>query len=102
MNRRRTAEEWRRILEEQREQGLSDRDCCVRHGATPSSLKRWRGRLGLGGTRGQRTFVELPAPAVPVAAGELRVILPNRIELAVGHGWSVDQVVAMASRLAVL
>lgn len=102
MNRRRNEEEWRRILVGQREQGLSDQDCCVRHGATPSSLKRWRGRLGLGGSRGPKPFVELPAPAMPVAAGELRVILPNRIELALGHGWSVDQVVAMASRLAVL
>jgi alkanesulfonate monooxygenase SsuD/methylene tetrahydromethanopterin reductase-like flavin-dependent oxidoreductase (luciferase family) len=34
--------------------------------------------------------------------GELRVILPNRIELAVGPGWSPDQVAAMASRLAAL
>jgi hypothetical protein len=34
--------------------------------------------------------------------GELRVILPNRVELAVGQGWSPDLVAALASRLAVL
>ena len=100
MNRRRTEEEWRRILEEQQQQGQSDRDCCTRHEVTPSSLKRWRGRLGLGGTRGHRTFVELPVPQASVA--EMRIILPNRIELTVGHGWTADQVAAMASRLAAL
>ena len=100
MSRRRTEEEWRGILEEQREQGLSDRVCCRRHGTDPSSLKRWRGRLGLGGSRGPKPFVELPVLTAPM--GELRVILPNRIELAVGPGWSPDQVAAMASRLAAL
>jgi hypothetical protein len=100
MSRRRTEEEWRGILEEQREQGLSDRVCCSRHGTDPSSLKRWRGRLGLGGSRGSKAFAELPAPAAPM--GELRVILPNRVELAVGQGWSPDLVAALASRLAVL
>jgi hypothetical protein len=100
MNQRRTADEWRQILQEQREQGLSDRDCCARYGAAPSSLKRWRGRLGLGGTRGHRPFVELPIPQTSV--GEIRIILPNRIELAVGPGWTADQVAAMAGRLAAL
>jgi hypothetical protein len=100
MNRRRTEEEWRRILEEQREQSLSDGDCCTRHEVTPSSLKRWRGRLGLGGTRGHRPFVEIPVPQASVA--EMRIILPNRIELAVGPGWTADQVAAMAGRLAAL
>ena len=100
MSRRRTEEEWRRILEEQRDQGLSDRACCSRHGTDPSSLKRWRGRLGLGGTRGHRTFVELPVPQAP--AGDMRIILPNRIEMAVGLGWTLDQVAAMAERLATI
>jgi len=100
MARRRSAEEWRNILDRQRELGLTDRDCCARHGADPSSLKRWRGRLGPGGTRGPRPFVELPVPQASV--GEIRIILPNRIELAVGPGWTADQVAAMAAKLAVL
>lgn len=100
MSRRRTQEEWRQILEEQQGQGLSDRACCIRHKTDPSSLRRWRGRLGLDGASGPKTFVELSAPGLP--KGELRVILPNRIELAVGHGWTADQVAAMASRLVVL
>ena len=100
MSRRRTEEEWRGILEEQREQGLSDRACCNRHRTDPSSLRRWRGRLGMGRTGRPGSFVELPAPQLSV--GELRVILPNRIELAVGHGWTADQVAAMVRRLAAL
>ena len=100
MNRRRTEQEWRQILEEQREQGLSDRACCTRHRTDPTSLRKWRVRLGLCETRGHRSFVELPVPQVP--AGELRVILPNKIELLVGLGWSADHVAAMAVRLAAL
>jgi transposase-like protein len=100
MSRRRTEEEWRGILEEQREQGLSDRECCSRHGTDPSSLKRWRGRLGFGRNRASGAFIELAAPSSVV--GELRVVLPNRVELVVGHGWSPELVAALASRLAAL
>jgi transposase-like protein len=101
MNRRRRgAEEWRRILEDQREQGLSDRECSALHGIDPSSLRRWRGRLGWGGSRALSGFVELPVAPSPV--GELRIILPNRFELAIGPGWPLDQVASLAGKLAVL
>jgi hypothetical protein len=98
--RRRSPEEWRAILEEQRRLGQTDKECGVSRGVDPSSLKRWRGRLGLGGSASLGGFVELPVLAATV--GELRVILPNGVELVVGQGWAADQVAAMALRLAVL
>ena len=99
MAKRRTVAEWRQILEEQREQGLSDRSCCARHGTHPMTLKRWRGRLGSGGTRESSQFVEF---LVSKPAGEMRIILPNRVELVVGPEWGVDHVAEVAARLASL
>jgi len=55
----------------------------------------WFGRVSEAGG-----FVELPVLAATV--GELRVILPNGVELVVGQGWAADQVAGMALRLAVL
>ena len=43
--------------------------------------------------------MELP---VPVPAGDLRIILPNKVELIGGRGWAADHVAQMAIRLAVL
>ena len=85
MNRRRTAEEWRSVLDRQRELGLTDKESGAREGVDPSSLLRWRAKLRLGRERGKPPFVELP---VPVPAGDLRIILPNKVELIVGRGWA--------------
>ena len=99
MKRRRTDEDWRRILVEQKEQGLSDQACCTLHGIGISSLRRWRGRLGLGRSRGHSAFVELSSPP---PGGMLRIILPNKVELIVSRDWSADQVASLARGLAVL
>lgn len=99
MNRRRTAEEWRSILNRQREDGLTDKECGAREGVDPSSLLRWRAKFRSGREQAGALFVELP---VPTPTGELRIILPNKVELVVGQGWAADHVAQMARGLAVL
>lgn len=96
MRQMRTAEQWREILREQKERGLSDAQCGQEYGVDPSSLVRWRGRLGMGGSRKAPAFVELPVGAPPQ---DLRVIFPNGLVVVASLGWPVDHLVQVAQKL---
>lgn len=96
MRQRRTAEQWREILMVQKDGGLSDAQCGAEYGVDASSLVRWRGRLGLGGTRKIPAFVQLP---VPTPTQELRVILPNGMVVIASLGWPVEHLAEVAGKL---
>jgi transposase-like protein len=63
--RRRSAEEWRAIVERFQQSGLKEKEFCARENLAQSSLDRWRRRFLSEGHR--PGFVEL-RPFIPTAA----------------------------------
>ena len=84
---RRTAAEWRQLIEAQKASGLSVLAFCEREKLSRSAFARWRRELERGGpTDAEASFVELPPPRAAVeprslAAGELELALPGGVTL---------------------
>jgi hypothetical protein len=86
---RRTAAEWRELIEAQEASGLSVLAFCERKKLSRSAFTRWRHELKRGGAEAadaEACFVELPLPGVEsgprsLAPGELELSLPSGVTL---------------------
>ena len=83
---RRTAAEWREVIEAQEASGLSVLAFCEREKLSRSAFARWRRELSQGSAgAAEASFVELPMPRAatprPLAAGELEISLPGGVTL---------------------
>jgi len=81
---RRSASEWRRVLEKFEASGLSALSFCQREGISRGTFTRWQKRLeGLEPEVG--AFVELPlhvpAGSSSLAPGEMELSLPGGVKL---------------------
>lgn len=70
---RRSAAQWRHLIQEEARSGLAQRAFCARHGVAPSSLRLWKRKLGAEGELPSTQFIELT---------------PDTAETA--HGWDVE------------
>ena len=81
---RRTAAEWRAIVEAFEASGVSALAFCQREGLSRAAFTRWRQQLQRAGAP-EGAFVELGsgiAPAVrPLVAGEMELTLPGAVVL---------------------
>jgi len=61
--RRRSADEWRRLLSEQQESGLNQRDFCQQRALALSSFQNWKRRLADTApvAKTEEAWLELPA-----------------------------------------
>ena len=78
---RRDGEQWSEILRRLQSSGLETREFCRREDVAPSSLQRWRRRLG---SSNGAEFIELDPSASAKAASSswsLEVSLPNGTNL---------------------
>lgn len=86
---RRTAAEWREVIEAQEASGLSVLAFCEREKLSRNAFTRWRRELKQESARPaevEASFVELPLPRAAVAsrslaAGELELSLPGGVTL---------------------
>jgi len=66
--RRLSAEQWRRLVDEQQQSGLSQRAFCETHGLTVSTFNNWKRRLTMtppeGGSEVDVVFTPLPEVAL--------------------------------------
>ena len=94
---RRTAEEWRSIVERQKGQSQTDSEYAQAQGIGVASLRAWRAKFknqepATTGTR----IIEVTPPA---PSSILRVILPNGIRLEVTPGWPLEHLGRVADLL---
>ena len=87
----RSAAQWRTVIDEQQQSGLTQEAFCKAHGVSSTALAKWRQRLGAGGRRAaigntkaasassSPAFVEI-APPPRVAQGAMKV----RLDLGAG------------------
>ena len=72
---RRTADEWRTIVQRFQDSGLSSRAFCRQEQVNLSSLMRWQRKLVAAGA--ESSFVELTAPEQTTPAWSVEVELPD-------------------------
>jgi len=70
---RRSAAEWRTILRQFDESGLTRAEFCRRQGLDLTTFQRWRRRL----ENAQESFVEVAASAEPVAPWAMEIELAS-------------------------
>ena len=74
---RRSAEEWRAILQHHEASGLSAREFCRGEGLMVSTLQRWRHRFSTDAASPSPGFVELRPTPSPVSAWSVELELPG-------------------------
>ena len=85
---RRTAEEWRSIVDRQKEQSQTDSVYAQAQGVGVASLRAWRAKFKNQELPTTGTGIIEVTSLVP--SSFLRVMLPNGIRLELTAGWPVD------------
>ena len=81
----RSAAQWREVIDQHQQSGLTQEAFCKAHGVSSTALAKWRQRLGAGGKQTRvikakaPAFVEI-APRSRVAEGDMKV----RLDLGAG------------------
>ena len=99
MSRRRlTRRQWRKLVEHQRDSGLSVPTFCAEHGVGASTFFAWRRRLARGR---EPAFVELrtKAPQEPETSGPIEVVLCSGVTLWVREGFDAATLRQIAEAL---
>ena len=81
----RSAAQWRTVIDEQQQSGLTQEAFCKAHGVSSTALAKWRQRLGAGGK--QTRVIKAKAPAFVEIAPPSRVTeggLKVRLDLGAG------------------
>lgn len=74
-----TAEEWREVLDRQRESGLGVSAFCRREGLVPTTFHKWKARMVRG--EGEGRFVELKRSEGGGSAWSMELELPHGVVL---------------------
>ncbi len=85
---RRSAEEWRSIVERQKEQTQTDSEYAQAQGVGVASLRAWRAKFK--SQEPATTGTGIVEVTSLTSTSVLRVILPNGIRLEVTPGWPLD------------
>jgi len=85
---RRTAEEWRLIVESQKGHSQTDSEYAQSQGVGIASLRAWRAKFKNQELPTTGTGIIEVTPLVP--SSFLRVMLPNGIRLELTAGWPLD------------
>ena len=94
---RRTAEEWRSIVDRQKEQSQTDSVYAQAQGVGVASLRAWRAKFKNQEPITTGTGMIEVTSLAPFSV--LRVILPNEIRLEVATGWPLDHLGRVAELL---
>ena len=81
----RSAVQWRMVIDEQQQSGLTQEAFCKAHGVSSTALAKWRQRLGAGGK--QTRVIKAKAPAFVEIARPPRVAdagMKVRLDLGAG------------------
>ncbi len=91
MNRQRwTADQWRDVLEQQRQSGQSVPAFCAERGLKPSTFFAWRRRLVGAAESAGNGFVELMTRRDEASAPGLELVLARGVVVRVGQGFDAD------------
>ena len=85
---RRTVEEWRLIIERQKEQNQTDSEYAQSQGLGVASLRAWRAKFKNQESAAPGTPIIEVTPLAPSSV--LRVLLPNGIRLEVTVIWPME------------
>ena len=95
---RRSAEEWRSIVDSQKGQDQTDAEYALSQGVGVASLRAWRTKFKNQGTAGAGVKL-VEVGGMLDAAARLTVILPNGIKLEVTCHWPMEHLGRLVEQL---
>jgi hypothetical protein len=99
-NHQRSAEEWRSIVDRQKEQNQTDAEYAQAQGVGVGSLRAWRAKFKNQESAG--TEAKIVEVGTLGSSALLQVVLPNGIRIEVAHGWPMDHLGRVAGLLRLL